>query len=254
MNSFLKLKDVDYTYTSDSESIKAIENINIEIKEKEFICVIGPSGCGKSTLLKLIAGYLIPAEGSITLKGKKIEGPDRERGVMFQSPTLYPWLNVKENIEFGLKMRGIALKEREEISKNLVKEVELEGFYKTRSFDLSGGMKQRVQFARVLANTPNIILMDEPFGSLDALTRLKMQALVRRVWNERKSTVFMITHDIDEAICLATRIIVMNTKPGTIVEDIKVDYTFKALNDERGRVHLDQNYIELKEHLLDLIE
>lgn len=252
--TLLNLKDVNFTYETSDTPVVALKDINIDINSNEFICVLGPSGCGKSTLLKIIAGYMKPTSGEARLNGKLIEEADEHRGVMFQSPTLYPWLSVRENIEFGPKMLGMDKSIRKDISDSLLKEIEIESFASNSTFELSGGMKQRVALARVLANQPEIILMDEPFGALDALTRLKMHRLVRRIWNERKNTVFLITHDIDEALCLATRIIVMTPSPGTIEKEIDLNFTYEALNDEKGRVNINEDYLKIKEQILDLID
>lgn len=250
----LKLEDIDLVYDSQGIAITALKNLNMDMYSHEFVCLLGPSGCGKSTLLKIIAGYIKPTAGHALLRGTPISAPDKNRGVMFQSPTLYPWLNVQQNIEFGLKMQKMDKARRREISDKLLDEVGLKDYAHSASFELSGGMKQRACLARVLANSPEIILMDEPFGALDALTRLKMQHLVRKLWKNRKSTVFMITHDIDEALSLATRIIIMTELPGTIEETISVQYTYAALESEKGRVKPDMEYLKIKEHILDLIE
>jgi len=186
----IDIKDLSLEYKAKKSSTLALDNINIQIKQGEFVCVLGPSGCGKSTLLKIIAGYLKPTSGECLMKGEPINGPDCHRGVVFQSPTLYPWMNVADNVEFGPKMRGLPKDEIEKIRTHFLEQVKLTGFGDKSTFELSGGMKQRVSLARVLANYPEVILMDEPFGALDALTRVNMQALIRDIWRNNKSKYF----------------------------------------------------------------
>src|SRR5690554_1509884 len=196
----IDIENLSFEYGTKANKVSALENINIKIEKGEFVCLLGPSGCGKSTLLKIIAGYLQPTVGTCKMQGEDIEGPDWNRGVVFQAPTLYPWMNLRDNIEFGPKMRGLSANEIHEISSHYVEEVKLTGFEEKWVFELSGGMKQRAEIARVLANHPEVILMDEPFGALDALTRVDMQGLIREIWQKNDSTIFMITHDIDEAL------------------------------------------------------
>ncbi len=217
-DTIIEIQELNLEYKTKQNSVNALENINLKIKQGEFVCLLGPSGCGKSTLLKTMAGYIAPTSGSVLMEGKPILGPDWNRGVVFQSPTLYPWLNVKKNVGFGPKMKGLAASEIDEISHHFLEQVDLLGFSDKRTFELSGGMKQRVALARVLANYPKMILMDEPLGALDALTRSKMQSLIRNIWRENKSTVFFITHDVDEALSLGTRVLVMSK---TTWKDIK---------------------------------
>lgn len=250
----IEINAIDLIYGDHQDGIHALKQLTMKIDPHEFVCLLGPSGCGKSTLLKIIAGYITPTQGNALLRGEPITGPDKNRGVMFQSSTLYPWLNVRNNVEFALTMQGVEKKQRHIISDRLLAEVGLSNYADCASFELSGGMKQRACFARVLAGNPEIILMDEPFGALDALTRLKMQNLVRKLWQEKNSTAFMITHDIDEALALATRILIMSDLPGTIEEIIPVAYTYQALNHKKGRVYPDREYLRIKEHILDLIE
>ncbi len=254
MSKLIEIKDISYKYDSEDKQTHALEKVNFDIDKGEFIVVLGPSGCGKSTLLNILAGYIFPTSGEIFVGGKKIVGPSKERGVVFQSPTLYPWLNVKDNIEFGPKILGVSKEKREAVSRELLESVSLTEFKNSKVFELSGGMKQRASLARVLANDPEIILMDEPFSALDALTRLKMQRLIRNIWHKSKRTIFMITHDIDEALSLATRIVILTNLPGSVDEIIETSFTFDALNDKKNRVHITEKYIELKEHILDLIE
>lgn len=249
----IEIKNLKLAYGTQSDSILALENINLEIRRGEFLCVLGPSGCGKSTLLKTIAGYIKPTSGSCSMQGKPIEGPDWHRGVVFQSPTLYPWMSVKDNVEFGPKMRGLPANEIKKIRNYFLKQVQLTGFADKRTFELSGGMKQRVALARVLVNYPQVILMDEPFGALDALTRSNMQTLIRNIWKEDNSTIFFITHDVDEALSLGTRIIVLSKRPGKILKEFNVDFTHQILNSNSKDVIYKEEYFNVKNEILDLI-
>ena len=249
----IEINNLKSVYGTEEDSILALENVNLEIKRGEFLCVLGPSGCGKSTLLETIAGYIQPSGGECLFQGKPIKGPDWHRGVVFQSSTLYPWMTVKNNVEFGPKMRGLPKKEIEEIREYFLDEVNLTGFGDKATFELSGGMKQRVALARVLANYPHLIFMDEPFGALDALTRNNMQKLIRHIWKENNSTIFFITHDVDEALVLASRIVVMSSRPGTIIEEFDVDFTHTLFDNESRKVEYEDKYFKVKDKILDLI-
>lgn len=252
--ALLELNEVSMIYNQDSATaVPAIKNIDLSIEQGEFICILGPSGCGKSTLLNIIAGFQAPSSGDALFEGEKIVGPSWDRGVVFQSPTLYPWLSVQENVGFGPKVRGLENEKVEEISLELLKQVGLIEAKDQAVFDLSGGMKQRVALARVLANQPQMILMDEPLGALDALTRLNMQRLIRDLWNETDNTVIMITHDVDEALALGTRLLVMSPQPGTIEKTYDIDFTYSALKDKNHRVEVNEEYLQLKNEILDII-
>lgn len=249
----IDIKNLRSSYGSKMNSILALDNINIQIKKGEFICVLGPSGCGKSTLLKIIAGYIKPTSGTCIMQGKPIVGPDWHRGVVFQSPTLYPWMSVKENVEFGPRMRGLPENEIKQIRAHFLKQVKLMGFGDKATFELSGGMKQRVALARVLANYPQVILMDEPFGALDALTRANMQSLVRYIWKENNSTIFLITHDIDEALSLGTRVVVMSKRPGKILKEFNMDFTKTIFNSNYKHAMYNEKYFNIKNEIIDII-
>lgn len=249
----IDIEKLNLEYSTKEDTILALEDINLKIEKGEFVCLLGPSGCGKSTLLKAIAGYIKPTSGSNLMDGKPIEGPDWHRGVVFQSPMLYPWLSVKANVAFGPKMRGLPSKEIDEISSHFLEQVELEGFSDKRTFELSGGMKQRVSLARVLANYPEMILMDEPLGALDALTRSKMQSLIRKIWRENNSTVFFITHDVDEALALGTRVLVMSKRPGRILEEFHVHFTEQIFKEDSDRVIYSEEFFGLKKQILQII-
>ena len=202
--------------------VRALDNVDFHIGEGEFVALLGPSGCGKSTLLNLLAGFEPLSEGVLTFDGKAISRPGPDRGVVFQEAALLPWLSVWENVVFGPKVQGRAAAEYEAKARDILKIVGLENFHEALPVQLSGGMRQRVGIARVLVMEPRALLMDEPFGALDAQTRLSMQQLLLEVWQRLKTTVLFVTHDIDEAILLADRVCVMTARPGRITRDIPI--------------------------------
>ena len=203
--------------------VTALEDISLTVPERAFSVIVGPSGCGKSTLLRLVAGLSQASAGAITLDGRPIVGPSAERGMVFQSYTLFPWLTVQQNVEFGPELQGIPAAERAGIAQALIREIGLEGFERAYPTQLSGGMMQRVALARALANDPEILLMDEPFGALDSQTRALMQELLLRIWEHYHKTVLFITHDIDEAIFLGDVVHVMSARPGRIKQTLSID-------------------------------
>lgn len=247
------LKDINLRYASKKGEVTALQDVNLNIEEGEFICVLGPSGCGKSTLLKIIAGFHQPSHGEAKMDNEIIKGADWHRGVVFQSPTLYPWLNICDNVAFGLKMRNFPKSEAEELTNKYLDIVGLKDFAKNKPYELSGGMKQRASLARVLVNNPRMILMDEPFGALDALTRQNMQTLIREIWTKTENTVFLITHDVDEALALATRIIVMSSRPGRIVKEFKVDFTYDISGVNQESARYTSQYMQIREEILNII-
>lgn len=249
----VSIKDAYLRYAGEKGSVTALENINLDIKKGEFICVLGPSGCGKSTLLKIIAGFHQPTEGSATMDGKEIVGPDWHRGVVFQTPTLYPWMNIYKNVEYGPRMRKVPKEQRQEDVMKYLELVGLKDFAKQKPYELSGGMKQRASLARVLVNSPDMILMDEPFGALDALTRQNMQTLTREIWNKTGNTIFLITHDVDEALALATKVIVMSARPGRIVKEFNVDFTYDISGTNQESAKYTQEYMSIREEILNII-
>lgn len=249
----ISLKNVSMIYKASSKKTTALENIDLDIDEGEFVCLLGPSGCGKSTLLKLMAGFIMPTEGKITVKGNVIRGANWHRGVVFQQPSLYPWLNVEDNVKFGLKMRKMPKKEGNEIALHFIGKVGLLEFRKHKPYELSGGMRQRISIARVLVNSPLVMLMDEPFGALDALTREQMQTLIRNIWWETKKTILFITHDVDEALSLGSRVIVMSSGPGRIIKEFKINFSKQITSDNGNDIRFKPEYKELREKILDLI-
>ena len=225
--SRLSIHDVSKTFPGHRRTApptQALLPIGLEVGDNDFITVLGPSGCGKSTLLRLVAGLETPTTGEIRLDGTKIVGAGADRGVVFQSYTLFPWLNVRQNICFGLREKGMKLAEQREISDRFIAQVGLRGFEDHFPKQLSGGMQQRVAIARALANDPKILLLDEPFGALDNQTRVLMQELLLGIWEQAQKTVMFITHDIDEAIFMASRVVVFSARPGRIKAEIEVGF------------------------------
>jgi NitT/TauT family transport system ATP-binding protein len=224
---------------------RALEPTNLSVADNDFVTILGPSGCGKSTLLRMVAGLDTPTTGRILLDGKAITGPGADRGMVFQSYTLFPWLTVSENISFGLRERGVSQRERTRIAGEWLEKVGLTSFANHFPKQLSGGMQQRTAIARALANDPKILLLDEPFGALDNQTRALMQELLLGIWERERKTVIFVTHDIEEAVFLASRTVVMSARPGRIKADIPVDlphprhYTIKtspAFSDLKARL------------------
>jgi len=232
-----------------AERFTALDRLNFALSPGEFVCVLGPSGCGKSTLLGAIAGHLIPNEGQIFVDGELVLGPHRNRGLVFQQHTLFPWKRVIDNVAFGLKMSGTGRAERYREARELLDLVGLHGFEQRFPAQLSGGMQQRVEIARALINRPRVLLMDEPFGALDAQTRRMMQDLVLKIWMRVRTTVLFVTHDIDEALCLADRILVLSHRPATIVADITVPLAKPRDED----MTMSPEFIEIKRHCMTLL-
>lgn len=215
----VSVNSLSHSYLSKGDRVDALADIDFRIGSGEFLCLAGPSGCGKTTLLRLMAGFMTPAEGSITVDGKVVDKPGADRGVVFQQPTLFPWLTVRENVELGPKLRGVDAEQRRADADRYLRMVGLTEFGSRRPYELSGGMQQRCQIARVLTNDPNIILMDEPFGALDALTRERLQNELLEIWRATGKTIVFITHSVDEAVFLGSRVMVMSPRPGRIVLD-----------------------------------
>lgn len=249
----LEIKDVDLIYPGEKEDLKVLEEINISIEEGEFVCLLGPSGCGKSTLLNIIAGFIKPTTGTAQLSGEAIQGPDSNRGVVFQDSVLYPWLNIYDNVSFGIKMRKFPKDEIASLTEKYLALVGLEAFRDHKPYELSGGMRQRACLARVLIGNPRVILMDEPFGALDSMTRDDMQELTRQIWDTTKNTVFLITHDIDEALLLGTRVIVMSPRPGKIVKEFDLDFTTRILKESYKDVRYSHEYELVRRQVFETI-
>ncbi len=252
--TILEVKDVSLDYESKTGKIRALENINFTINEGDFVCVLGPSGCGKSTLLKLIAGFECATTGELLLEGKRIEGIDCHRGVVFQKDNLFEWFSVRNNINYGPRMRGDMTKgEIDSKTEEMLAMIGLSDFADKKVYELSGGMRQRVSIGRTLINKPEILLMDEPFSALDALTREQLQDGLRDLWINQKNTIFFITHDIDEAMLLGTRVLVMSSRPGRIIKDLPLEYTWNVYEEGNSRHNLGHDYFELRKDLFGLI-
>ena len=223
----LKLENVSKSFAKieTDEVTHALTSVTTTMESGEFISLVGPSGCGKSTMLRLVAGLITPTTGKLTVNGKEIEKPAPDRGMMFQKATLFPWLTVKDNIAFSLKMQG-KLKGNEDKVENMIKVIGLEDFREDYPAQLSGGMAQRVALVRSLINEPPILLLDEPLGALDAFTRMNMQDEILKIWQEKKQLAIMVTHDVDEAIYMGTRVLVMDAHPGRVIADIPIDLPF----------------------------
>lgn len=243
----LSIKDLHKSFRKDDGELVAIEDFNLDIMDGEFVCVLGPSGCGKTTLLRIIAGLEEPTSGKILLKNKEIAGPGSDRGMVFQEFGLFPWRSVRKNIEFGLEIRKIPKEERKAISDRYIDLVGLKGFETSHPNELSGGMKQRVGIARALANDPAILLMDEPFGALDAQARNLMQKELLRIWSEMRKTVVFITHSVDEAVFVADRVVVMSARPGKIKSIFDVEW-------ERPRDRSGVEFASLRKKILAELE
>jgi ABC-type nitrate/sulfonate/bicarbonate transport system ATPase subunit len=224
--SRLSIRNVGKTFpgVQGGPPTQALQPVSLDVADNDFITVLGPSGCGKSTLLRLIAGLETPSTGDILLDGEPVTGPGADRGVVFQSYTLFPWLNVRQNICFGLREKGMPAKQQREISDRFIAQVGLRGFEEHFPKQLSGGMQQRVAIARALANDPKILLLDEPFGALDNQTRVLMQELLLGIWEQAQKTVLFVTHDIDEAIFMASRVVVFTARPGRIKTEVTTDF------------------------------
>lgn len=239
----LSIRGLRKTFPLDDGELVAVEEFDFDVQDGEFVCILGPSGCGKTTILRILAGLEMPTGGKIFLKDKEIEGAGSDRGMVFQEFALFPWRTVRKNVEFGLELKGLPKTERNDISQKYIDLVGLKGFENSHPYELSGGMKQRVGIARALANDPAILLMDEPFGAIDAQTRNMMQGELLRIWAETKKTVVFITHSVDEAVYLADRIVVMTPRPGRIREVFEIPF-------ERPRDRASMDFASLRREIL----
>lgn len=229
----VKVDNIRKTFDSRSGEVIALNGIDLDIKENEFVTVVGPSGCGKSTLLNIIAGLETPTSGHIYCDGEEIIGTGIERGVVFQEYALFPWLTVKGNVEFGLKLQGKSKQEAGDIARKYIELVDLKDFTDHYPKELSGGMKQRVAIARAYAANPSVLLMDEPFGALDAQTRTQLQEELLRTWDNEQKTCFFITHDVEEAILLGQKVVIMSARPGRIKEIVPIHIPYPRNQETR---------------------
>ncbi|TWC18541.1 MULTISPECIES: ABC transporter ATP-binding protein [unclassified Pseudomonas] len=245
----IDIRQLSIVLGTGAQAFEAVQGLDCQIEAGQFVCVLGPSGCGKSTLLGALAGHLQPRTGTLDVDGVSVSGPSPQRGMVFQQHTLFPWRSVRDNVAFGLKMRGLGKAERYRAADEILALVGLEGFAGHWPDQLSGGMQQRVEIARVLVNRPRLLLMDEPFGALDALTRLRMQELLLDIWTRIRTTVVFVTHDIDEALFLADRLLVMSPRPGRIIEDLRLDFARPRTTE----LVTHPEFTRLKRHCLELL-
>jgi len=243
----LSLNDVSRVFTTEKgETIEALHHISLTVNDGEFICILGPSGCGKTTILRIIAGLETATLGTISVDNSPVTKPSSKMAMIFQEYSLYPWRTVFDNVLLGLELKGVPKPEREAGAKQYLELVGLKGFEHSFPYELSGGMRQRVAVARALAINPSILLMDEPFGALDAQTRNRMQNEILQIWEKTKKTILFVTHSVDEAVFLADRIIVLTRRPGTIREIV-------IIPEGRPRERTSEQFVQIRRHLLDMI-
>ncbi|MDA8636982.1 ABC transporter ATP-binding protein [Rhodospirillales bacterium] len=234
-------------------AVQALQNVTLDLKEGEIMAVLGPSGCGKTTLLNIVAGFLAPTDGRVVLNGHDVAGPAPERGMVFQKGALFEWMDVRKNVSFGPDMKGMPKKETDEIVDHLLNTVGLGEFKDKAVYELSGGMQQRVALARCLANEPDVILMDEPLGALDALTREKMQGLVLNLWKETGKTIILITHSVEEALLLGERLVVMAPRPGRIHKEYNLPFAELGVGADLREVKKHADFNNVREEILTMI-
>jgi NitT/TauT family transport system ATP-binding protein len=243
----INLENVEKRFTHEEEEKTILENISLNVNKGEFLCIVGPSGCGKTTLLRMIAGLDFPTSGQIMESGNEISGPSRERGYVFQQYSLFPWRDVLDNVAFGLEVEGLNKEEIYHKAREYLKMVGLSQYEKSYPRELSGGMKQRVAIARSLVNNPNVLLMDEPFSALDVNTRHKLQEELVRIWGDEQKTVIFVTHNVDEAVFLADRVVVLSRNPGKILKTFNIKLP-------RIRNRTNPEFMELKKKITNLLD
>ncbi len=252
--SGLQIQDISMRFDLPNGShVQALKNVTLDLKQGELMSVLGPSGCGKTTLLNIVAGFLAPTEGKIVLNEHNVLGPDAERGMVFQAGALFEWMSVRENVSFGPRMAGKKPSEWAENVDHLLDVVGLQDFKEKMVYELSGGMQQRVALARCLANDPDVILMDEPLGALDALTREKMQGLVLKLWKETGKTIILITHSVEEALLLGERLLVMAPRPGRIHKEYRLPFADLGVNQDLREVKKHPEFGTRREEILSMI-
>ncbi|MBE7382036.1 MAG: ABC transporter ATP-binding protein [Leptolyngbya sp. SIO1E4] len=253
--ALISLKNIDLIYdVYGGTPFHALQGVDLDLNSGDFVCAIGPSGCGKTSLLRVLAGYEAPTYGTVMVDGHPHTKPDAEVGVVFQQPNLFPWLSIEKNVDFGPRMKGVDAQERRSRVSHFLDMVSLSDAAKKLPYQLSGGMKQRAAIARALAADPKVILMDEPFGALDAFTRESMQLSLHHIWAQTHKSIFFITHDVEEALLLSTRIILMYAKPGRIVEDITNPFSAKLKDKAPSELRLSKDFIEMREYLVRRIK
>jgi ABC-type taurine transport system ATPase subunit len=252
-SAFVEFKDVSVEYGPENARVRALDRVSLSFGRGDFVCIVGPSGCGKTTMLQTLAGFLRPTTGIVSLDGRPIERPGADRGVVFQHPALYPWLTVLANASFGPRMRKLNVVER---SENVEKYLRMAGLWEFRArypYELSGGMQQRLAIVRALANNPALLLMDEPFGALDALTREKMQEELHTIWRRTGMTVLFITHSVEEAVYLGTEVIAMSPRPGRVLERLQLPFARRAGDRDIRAIKSSPDFVAVRERVLGLI-
>lgn len=251
----IALQNIDLVYHDPGGNpFHALQDVTLNLNSGDFVCAIGPSGCGKTSLLRVLAGYEIPTSGTVTVDGHPHTKPDAEVGVVFQQPNLFPWLSIEKNVAFGPRMKGVLPAERKQRVARFLEMVNLLDAAKKLPYQLSGGMRQRAAIARALAADPKVILMDEPFGALDAFTRESMQLSLHNIWHQTHKSIFFITHDVEEALLLSTRIILMYANPGRIVEDLANPFSAMLSQVSASELRLSKAFIEMREYLVQRIK
>ncbi len=252
--SGLSIENVSMRFDlANGTSVQALQDVSLQLAAGELLSVLGPSGCGKTTLLNILAGFLAPTEGQVTLNGHKVTGPDAERGMVFQQGALFEWMNVRDNVSFGPRMAGKKEREYGGNVDHLLEVVGLKDFKEKAIYELSGGMQQRVALARCLANEPDVILMDEPLGALDALTREKMQSLVLKLWKETGKTIILITHSVEEALLLGERLLVMAPRPGRIHKEYRLPFADFGVGADLREIKKHEEFSTTREEILGMI-
>ncbi|AXT44745.1 taurine ABC transporter ATP-binding protein [Chromobacterium rhizoryzae] len=250
----LIVENAGVSYAGPSGPVQALDRVSLELRSGEIVVALGPSGCGKSTLLGLMAGFQTPSQGRVLANGRPVRGPGADRGVVFQDDALMPWLNAEDNVAFGLRLRGVSREQRRSEARRMLSWVGLEAFAGHALSQMSGGMRQRLGLARALAADPDFLLLDEPLGALDALTREKMQSLILSLWQRSGKGIFLITHSIEEALFLGTELLVLTPRPGRIALRQKLGFAQRYAAGESARsIKADPAFIAMREHLLDWI-
>lgn len=248
------IKNVSKTYVSRTSTVKAVEDISVSIDKGDFVVVVGASGCGKTTLLSLIAGFITADSGEIYIRGQRLNGPGPDRAVVFQKHALYEWLSVRQNVEFGLKLQGMGKTQRRARANSVLELVGLSDCRQARVYELSGGMQQRVGLARALATDPEVLLLDEPFGALDAIVRRRLQDELLQLWSSTRKTFVLITHSVEEAVLLGTKVIVMGPKPGTIGKTLDLHFGAEWPGMSSAKIRASREFHEMCDDILAMIE